>query len=354
MLPRMRRRSGFTVPLLVALLVGLGSAPLAAQVLDRPVAIVRLTSTVNIGQRELRTQVELLQQQLGRELTVAERRELLDAQIGEVLLNQAAARANIRVTQEEIEQAIALQRQSLGQPVTDAQFRQIVEQQAGLTWDQYVTEIRDRLIQERFIFQEAQGRIEQVAPPTEREIRQVYEENAQQFASPAMVRFDHLFFDFRTNTAQQQQGFRERAAAMVRSIERGQETYDALLRASLDDASYAGGDFGFIVRGDASATQALGSSFINAVFDLEEGDVSGVLESSVGLHIVRITDRRAPRLLQLTDPVLPGESVTVRDQIVSFIVGQRQQEAFEAQLQRTLRRLEGEADVTRFEDNLTW
>lgn len=328
--------------------------PVTAQVLDRPVAIVRLTDTVNIGQRELRQQVELLEQQLGQTLTPAQRREVLEAQIGDVLLNQAAARANVRVSDEEIEQALLLQRQQIGAPVSDAQFRQIIAEQTGLSWDDYRSEVRNRLVQEQYILQEAQSRFAGVQQPAPREIRQVYEENAQQFTNPAMVRFDHLFFDLRSADQQREQSSRQLARQLARDLERGTTSFDALLRGSLDDARYSGGDFGFILRGDPQAPQQLGAEFVNTVFDLEEGDVSGVLESNVGLHIVRVTDRRSPRLLGLDDPLLPGESVTVRQQIVNFITNRRQQQIFQQVVQSELARLEEEADITRFPENLNW
>lgn len=327
---------------------------LAAQVLDRPVAIVRLTSTVNIGQRELRRQVELLERQLGRELTPDNRLEVLEAQIGNVLLSQAAARDNIRVTEEEIQQAINVQKQSLGQPVGDTEFRRIVQNQMGMSWDEYVGEITERLVQERFILARAERDFGEIAEPTTREIRQVYEENAQQFTNPAMVRFEHLFFDLRNRPAAEQQAARQQADTFARQLSRGTRSFDDLLRGSLDDASYAGGDFGYILRGDMQATQRLGTAFVNAVFDMEEGEVSGVLESTVGLHIVRITDRRSPRLLELNDPLLPGENVTVRQQIRAYILNQRQQEVFQQAIETVLDELMDEAEITRFEENLNW
>ncbi|MFW6251186.1 MAG: SurA N-terminal domain-containing protein, partial [Alkalispirochaetaceae bacterium] len=129
----------------------LAAGALSAQVLDKPVAIVRLTETVNIGQRELRNQVRMLEEQVGRSLNEEDRREVLDSLIGEILIDQAAARNDIRVTQEEINQAIRAQRQSLGQPVSDAQFRGFIREQLGLTWEEYVEQITQRLIQEKYI-----------------------------------------------------------------------------------------------------------------------------------------------------------------------------------------------------------
>jgi peptidyl-prolyl cis-trans isomerase SurA len=334
------------------ILIPAGTA--SAQVLDRPVAIVRLTETVNIGQRELQQQVAALEQQLGETITPAQRREVLEAQIGDVLLDQAAQRAGIRVTQEEIQQAIDLQRQSIGQPVSDAQFRQIVEDQMGLTWDEYVTEITDRLIQEQFILQESSGRFNNLPEPTEREVRQVYEENAQQFTNPAMVRFDHLFLDLRGTTTEEETAARTLATDLARQVRRNDERFTELMRASLDDTRYDGGDFGYLFRGDPQATQTLGGSFMSEVFDLDEGDISGVLESSVGLHVIRVTDRRSPRLLGLDDPLLPGERVTVRQQVRAFILNQRQQQAFQESVEEVLARLEAEAEITRFPENLAW
>lgn len=325
-----------------------------AQVLDRPVAIVRLTETVNISQREIRGQVQLLEQQLGRELTRENRLEVLEAQIGDVLLRQAAARAGIQVSRQEIDQAILAQRQSLGQPVTDAQFRELIQSQMGLSWAEYQQEIRERLVQERFILERAERRFGEIQEPAARVIRQVYEENAQQFTNPAMIRFDHLFFDLRNRSDAQIRDARQRATAMARQLDRGTVTFNQLLRASLDDVTYSGGDFGYLVRGDQSAQQQLGRSFVETVFDLEEEEVSGVVESNIGLHIIRVTDRRSPRLLQLNDPLLPGERTTVRDQIVAFIVSQQQQEIFQDQLQVVLNELRSEADIRRFPDNLNW
>jgi parvulin-like peptidyl-prolyl isomerase len=346
------RRTRFTI--LVSGLL-LASGALTAQVLDRPVAIVRLTETVNIGQRELRQQVEMLEQQMGRDLTDQQRQEVLEAQIGDVLLNQAAARADIRVSDEDIQRAINAQRQSIGQPVSDSQFRQLIQQQTGLSWDEYVEEIRNRLVQEQFILQESQQRFnEDLQEPSAREIRRVYEENAQQFTNPAMARFDHLFFDLRERDGEAEQEARQLASSMARRLDRGNAEFQQLLRESLDDARYSGGDFGYIVRGDQQAINQLGAEFVDEVLNFEEGDISGVLESNVGLHIVRVTDRRSPRLLQLGDPLLPGESTTVRDQIRAYILNQQQQQIFQESVETVLARLQEEAEITRYPENLDW
>lgn len=337
----------------VAMLCGLLVAA-SAQVLDRPVAVVRLTETTNIGQREIRSQVTLLERQMGRTLTQTERLEVLDAQIGEVLLGQAARRANIRITNEEVQQAIGVQRQSIGRPVSDAQFRQLIQEETGLNWDQYVEQITKRLAHERYIMDRSRTQMQNVPAPTNAEIEAVYEANAPQFTNPAMVRFEHLFFDFRGKTEAERTALRTRADALAQQLQRGTKTFDQALRESLDDASFSGGDFGYMVRGDQQALMNLGQTFVDAVFAMRAQQVSGVLTSAVGLHIVRVSDRRAPRLLGLDDPLLPGETVTVRAQIRAFISNQKQQIVFQESVQRVIEELRREASIQRFVENMNW
>ncbi len=325
-----------------------------SQILDRPAATVNLTETAPISLRVFRSQIEFLEAQYGRPLTQPERMEVLDAQIGDELLNQAARRDGVTVSTTEVEQAISVQRQSLGAVVSDAQFRSIIQQQTGLSWESYREQIRNRLIQERFVISRSQNLLSAITQPTQREVRRFYEENAPEFTSPAMVRFDHLFFDTRAKTAADQQEIRRKAGEIASAIRAGRSSFDVELEKSLDDVSVGGGDFGYLIRTDPQAIEQLGRNFVDEVFELERNDVSGVLASNVGFHIVRIRDRRSPRLLELDDPVMPGEQVTVRDQVEAYLVAQKQQTVFQQALELTLAELRGAAEVEIFEEYLNW
>ena len=325
------------------------------QILDKPVAVVSLHETANIGQRVMRQQSQVLEQQLGRGLSDAERRELLQAQISEELINQAAAEANIRVTENEIEQAITNQRANLGQPVTEQQFRQLIEQQAGMTWEEYRDQIRQRLIQEKYVLQTKQDVFQSIGEPSDQDIRRFYEENATEFSNPAMVRFEHVFVDTRQSSGGTAQDKRERIEELYDEIRSGGSTFDEVVDRSVDDAAYSAGDFGYLMRQDGNSRQLLGQDFIDAVFRVDEGEVSdGVLESNVGYHIVKVTNRRRARILDLNDPVLPGQNITVRDQIRNYLLANEQQRAFQRALEEVVQELRNQAEVRIFEENLDW
>jgi peptidyl-prolyl cis-trans isomerase SurA len=344
------RRIVLTAAFLMLLL-----ASLSAQLLDKTLATVRLTETEVVYERELIEQISLLEAQLGRTLSADQKRDVLDSRIDILLFSQAARRANLQASDLEIQNVIQQQKASLGVQVSDAQYRQLIEQQTGLSWDDYLSQIEDRILQEKYI-QFARPNLGQNIPqPTEAEIIAVYEENAQNFLSPAMSGVSHIFIPTRGLSSEDLLAARTRMDAFARRVRNGGSSeFDTLVRESLDDTAFTGGELGYVISGDQSAIQQLGQSFVQQVLAMAEGDISGVMESSAGLHIVRINDRRRPRLLELSDPLLPGQSVTVRQNIISFIRSNKQQQALIEAVEEISADLRDEADIRIFDNKLPW
>ncbi len=339
--------------LLAALLASATCA--TAQLLDTTIATVDLEEFVPITTRMVRPEIERREGILGRTMTQNERRAVLDEFIDDELLTQAATREGYTISRSDVEELLARERMSLGQNVSEAQYRTFIQQQTGLSWEAYRTEVEKRLLQERFVVAESQDLVATIAGPTERDVRRFYEENAVEFVRPAMVRFDHLFFDTRGRPSDEQVTIRRRANTIAGNIRGGRTTFDAELTGALDDVTLGGGDFGYLVLTDPLAREQLGSAFMETLFfDLQPGEVSGVISSSLGYHIVRIRDRRAPKLLEPADPVLPGESVTVRQEIENALFAQEQQRVFQQAARRALSELRQTADINIDADRLTW
>lgn len=350
----MIKRSLLVIPLLLALI-----APhVRAQVLDRPVAVVRLRQTVNIGRRDMDAQIALFEQQIGRPLQPAEKRQILDALINDELLLQAAARAEVRVTEEELQNYLAAQRQqlsqSMGTMLNEEQFRRQVEQQTGRPWSDYVSDVTDELAKLKYVRERRADVFARAATPTEAEIRSFYEEQATAFTNPAMVSFRHVYVDLRGKTDQDRRAARVALDGYRRQIRNGSLTFEQLERRALDDATMQADNFGYLLRNDPRSQQLLGRPFIEAVFGLGEGETAGVLESNVALHIVLVTDRRPARILSLDDPILPGQNVTVRRQIRDLLASQKEQQALGAAVEAEVGDLRTEAEITIFESNLPW
>ncbi|MFW6231573.1 MAG: peptidyl-prolyl cis-trans isomerase [Spirochaetota bacterium] len=351
-------RTTMTKKLVAPLLLLLLAATASAQVLDRPVAIVRLTETVNIGLRELEDQLAVFEQQLGRQLQPEEKQQILDALVNDELLLQAASRASIRVTQEEIQNYLSVQRQQWSQAtgvvLTEEQFRQQVEQQTGESWSAFVSDVTDELIKLKYVREQKADVFQAQGGVTEAEVLEFYDEEATSFTNPAMVSFRHVYADLRGKSDEERAQARELLEGYRRQIRNGNLTFDALERRALDDASISADDFGYLMRNDERSQQLLGRTFIQTVFGLDEGDVGGVYESNVALHIVLVTDKRSPRILGLDDPILPGQNVTVRQQIRTQLAAQKEQQALARAVEDVVADLRDEAEVTVYEQNLPW
>lgn len=329
------------------------SLPAWGQLMDTPVAVVELDERVPIGQRAVREQVTALEAELGRTLTDAERREVLNGLVNGELLSQGAARAGITISDAVIDQAIAQQQLQAG--VTEVQFRQLIESQTGLSYSEYREELRETLRRQQYVVFAKPEVLGEIRPPSDIEVQEFYDDNRLSFSNPAMTRFTHLFVDTRTLNGDDVADARDRADRLYRRIRAGGRTaFNQLVAEAADDPSYQAGDFGYLVRNDAQSREILGREFVNAVFALNAETVSAVLESNLGYHIVFITDKRDARLLDIDDPVYPGQSVTVRDQIEQYLVADSENVAFQRALEELIEELTEEAQVNIYEQYLNW
>ena len=81
-----------------------------------------------------------------------------------------------------------------------------------------------------------------------------------------------------------------------------------------------GGDIGYIRKGAVPV--------FDAAFNLHEGQMSGVLKSTYGFHIVRVLDRKGAVHLNYEQ---------AKAKIVKQLVGERQQMVFNKWLEKTLK-----------------
>ncbi|HUZ18643.1 MAG TPA: peptidylprolyl isomerase [Spirochaetia bacterium] len=341
--------------------MALFAVPLAfAQVIDKPAATVNLVKPeyISVNQLDQRVnQVEAIRRQNGLPVPADAKMQVLDSMIAEILINQAAERANLSVTQTEVDDLVSKQKASaevqLG-PVTDQQFHNIVEQQTGLSWNAYLAQIKQQILQQKYIMKEKQNVLDSVATPTEQQIQDQYGQIASRLTNPEIVRFSQVFIDTRNLNAQEKLKAKQRADEAYQKYTSGQATFNQIVEQYTDDAHsrYTGGDFGYLARDDARAIQVLGQDFVNQVFSLKVGQVSGVLQSNIGYHIVKLTEHYPPKLLTLDDQISPTDKTTVREYIRNSIIQQEKAQAFQQAVNDIVVTLKKQADITIYKQNI--
>ena len=167
------------------------------QTLDRSLATVRLHRTGSISRNEYLYRVELLEEQTNRTLTQDQKEQLLDAMINAELLMQDAENINIRVRDDEIatniEQQQRLLAQQSGQQITERQFRNIIEEQTNISWDEYQEQVKNRLIQEKYVLRVKRELFASLKrTQCEADVESFYDQNATQFTNPSIVHLEFL------------------------------------------------------------------------------------------------------------------------------------------------------------------
>ncbi len=347
--------------ILTLTILSAGAALASAQLIDKPAATVRLYKLEVISVTQFRQKVDQLEQRGRQTLSTEDRKKLLDLMVSEKLIDQAAEHDNVTVSQTEINARIAQAKQmggagfNLNRELSDQELRSLVAQ-SGLGWNEYLDELRKTILQQKYVMQKKRSFFESIPKPTEEEIEDFYQSNKAAFVSPDMVRFKHIFIDTRAlGGSDERDKAKARAEEIYRELRNG-ASFDELVVKYSDDKSsrYQGGDFGYLRRDDQARRQLLGKDFFEAPFKMEVGEVSGVLKSNIGYHIIKITDKIPFKLLGLDDTVPPQNKTTVRQEISLQLMQRKQAEYYQKAILDLLDELKKKAEIKIFDENLNW
>lgn len=147
-----------------------------------------------------------------------------------------------------------------------------------------------RLRAEYLVFDEASV-MKQVTVPDE-EVRKFYDENADRFSQPEERSVRHILVAVAADAdADAKSKARAKADDLLAQLRQDPTRFAELAQANSDDPGSAtrGGDLGFFGRG------AMVKPFEDAAYALGKGEISGVVTSDFGLHIIKVDDIRAPK-----------------------------------------------------------
>jgi peptidyl-prolyl cis-trans isomerase D len=133
---------------------------------------------------------------------------------------------------------------------------------------------------------DAKDLAKKVAQPSEDELRTLYEENKDQFGVGEERRARHILISVPPDADKEtQEKAREKAEKLLKRIKAG-ESFEKLAKEYSDDPGSAskGGDLGFFGRG------TMEEGFEDAAFALKKGEVSGLVKTSFGFHIIKLED----------------------------------------------------------------
>jgi len=251
------------------------------QVLDKIVAVV---DNEYILQSELDFQVNMVAQQ--RKVSPdnpALREQILNAIIEEKLVYAQANFDSVFVTEEEVSRQIDYQMNVFIQQYGS---KEKVEEAYGMPLEKIKRELRDD-VRKNLMVQRMREKKFGMVEASQREIEEFFITYKDSLGViPEKVQISHIYMNPKLSSALKQK-FRTKIESILDSIKGGADFSELAMKYSDDPASAVhGGDLGFVKKG------VFYPEFESAAFALKEGEISGIVESPVGFHIIQLLERR--------------------------------------------------------------
>lgn len=158
-------------------------------------------------------------------------------------------------------------------------MRELILQQAakegldkGKEIDEKLAELKKRIVVDTYL----KKKVETDAKISDEELKKFYDQNLDKFKSGEQVKASHILVKS------------EQEAKEILAQLKGGAKFEELAKAkSVDTSASKGGDLGWFGKGN------MVPAFEKAAFALKEGDLSGIVKSEFGFHIIKLTGKRA-------------------------------------------------------------
>lgn len=169
---------------------------------------------------------------------------------------------------------------------------------------------------------------------SEDDMKKYYEDHKKDFEVPEQINASHILVKTKEGaTDAENKAALEKAEGLLKKIKGGAD-FATLAKESSDCPSSAkGGELGLFSKGQ------MVPEFEEAAFKLKPGEVSGVVKTKFGYHIIKITDKKEPRTKDFNE---------VKGEIENRLLKEKQKAAFE----EYTKKLKDSAKVTVNEDLL--
>ena len=288
-----------------------------------------VVNTTVITQAELDSQMRIVVDRLrssGRLPDVAQldqiRGQVLENLIARELLYQQCLKKGIKISQDEInKQLINLK----------SQFPNEAEFNKALTrMDLTEASIKEKLQRDLALKKLIEDEVVPKVTLSDSEIRAFYDNNPETFKQPERVKASHILIKVDPKADSAQKAEAKKKIDMVQAKLQKGEDFGALAKEYSEGPSAPkGGDLGYFSRGQ------MVKPFEDAAFAMKPGEVSGMVETRFGYHLIKVTDKTPEGTIPYAD---------VKEKLSEFLKQRKIQE----DIQVYVKNLEEKAKIERF------
>jgi peptidyl-prolyl cis-trans isomerase SurA len=279
------------------ILILYGPTSLSEAVVDRVVAVVNQEP---ITLSEVEKRIPPLKEEIMTEdrLEKQERiqalyRQVLEKLIEEKLIDQEVKKSGVKISTKDIEATVEEVKRRNGATQEDLEKALAAQ---GLTFEAYKKQIEKSLQRQKLINWSV--KVDEKAG--EKELREFYQKNISRYRTNETYRPGQILFVIRKGaTPEEIRKTRRKCQKVLDRIKKGEDFGEMALLYSEDTSNRDHGDLGYFRKGE------LLPAFEREALRLKVGEVSGIVRTEIGFHIIKLLDRKG------IDP-LPFEEVIER------------------------------------------
>ncbi len=246
-----------------------------------------------------------------------------------LLLEQRAEELKLEADTADVDKFVE---QIKAQAKTEEVFQSMLKQR-----DTTEIELRKDYAKQLVMQKVLEAEVKEPADPTDDACKAFYDENQQYFQTPEQVKASHILLSAEENaTDEAKAGLKKELAEIRKKIESGELTFaDAAKAHSSCPSAAQGGDLSWFGRGQ------MVKPFEESAFGMKKGDMSQIVETQFGYHLIQLDDKRAEGTTPLEE---------VKPQIVAHLKNQAMQE----NVQSYVESLEEKAEIKTVMSDEEW
>jgi peptidyl-prolyl cis-trans isomerase C len=246
----------------------------AALVNGKPIPM----SDYQAGIDQLNRQISMTGSKQNEKDMPAMRHRILDNLIAWELLRQEVAKKGIKADESEVN----AQLDSVKKGASPEDFANSLKQN-HMTEESLKEHFASQLTMKKLLDQELASKV----TVTPEEVKAFYNGNPEFFKTPDMVRASHILVKVdKDATADQKAAALEKIKGAQNRIKAGEDFAQVAQEVSDCPSKAKGGDLDFFKKGD------MVPPFENAAFSMKPGDISDIVETEFGYHIIKVTDKK--------------------------------------------------------------
>ncbi|RPH87248.1 MAG: hypothetical protein EHM66_03015 [Deltaproteobacteria bacterium] len=285
----------FKIGLTAILLIGLACGAVAAEVTDRIVAVVNdeviTLAELNRGFEPYAKNIEANYKGNDKEATLQQNKKVfLQRLIDQLLIEQQAKKAGAGFAAISDEEVMNVVHEMLAK--NDLSMENYVKklEAEGNSLEAVKKEIRGQMLRMRLLRREVQSKI----LVTDEEIGEYYEKHRQDYEGKEAVRIKQILLPLAAGADKKTlESAKEQARQLRERVLKGEPFELLAAQYSKGPAAAQGGDIGFVERG------VIVPEVEKAAFSLSAGQVSDIIETENGFHIIAVVDKRGAGLKPL-------------------------------------------------------